>query len=222
MNWFDREMERKGAFWRAWKVLCGLGTVLCVLMLYYPVSRMTAGRQHHLLTVIDEAIPLIPWTWWIYFPGYLAGILFCLLVMKREQVVYKTCAAIIIAQLCCVAVYMVYPSSFPRPRYDGAGLTGDALRWFWSFDPPNNTFPSSHVMIAFSVALAMWREQNPYRWVQYISATGVLITIHTTKQHYVVDGAAGLGLACFCHWLVYDWWPSRAGAASYESPKSNV
>ncbi len=222
MSWFKAAMEKRGAFWVAWKVSCGLCTAGFVMLLYFPIAQLTSGRHHELLTVIDEAIPLLPWTWWIYFPLYLAGILFSLVVLRDERVAYKACIAIGLAQLICVVAYLVYPSSFPRPSFEGGGLSGDALRWFWDFDPPNNTFPSSHVMVATQVALAMWRDRNPLRWIQYASAFGVFVTIHTTKQHYIVDGVAGLAVAIFTHWVVFEWWPGRVHARSYESPNSNV
>lgn len=208
MNWFRSALCDKGAFWYAWKILVMLLTVGWVTLLYMPMAALTEGRTYDLTTAVDEAIPFIPWTWWIYFPGYLFGLLFGVLAIRDDGVFYRSVAAIILAQMFNSAFYLVLPSTFPRPLdWHGTGLTAEAIYWFWTIDPPNNTFPSSHVAIAAIAALGLWRERNPLRWVPTLTALGIVITVHTTKQHYWIDTVAGLAMAFFCCFIVFTWWP---------------
>jgi membrane-associated phospholipid phosphatase len=216
---FQRQLARKGWVWHIWKQAIGLLTVGWVALLYLPVSRLTAGRSVDLMTAIDRAIPFVPWTWWIYFPGYLFGLIFAIAAMRDDRVFYRSVAAIMLAQVFNSCIYLVLPSTFPRPvDWQASGLTAEAIHWFWTVDPPNNTFPSSHVALATLAALGLWRERNRWRLVPSLTALGIFLTVHTTKQHYWMDSLAGVGMAVWCHWLVFTWWPRFRASQSPAYP----
>mgnify|MGYP001407198155 CR=1 FL=1 len=205
---FKQEYAKHGPFWHAVKLAIGLGCVGWVSLLYIPISTLTANRHHELITSFDRMIPFVPWTWWIYFPGYLLGLLAAIVFVKNDKIYFRTVGAIMLAQIFNSLVYLLLPSTFPRPvDWQGSGLTAEAIRWFWTVDPPNNTFPSSHVALAVLAASALWRERNPWRWLPTATAVGIIITVHTTKQHYWVDTLAGLAMAAFCSWLVFKFFP---------------
>ena len=207
-EFFLAALRKKGAFWYSWKVLVGLSTVGWVSLWYMPVAALTEGRSHDLMTSLDRAIPFVPWTWWIYFPGYLFGMFFTIVIIRDDGIYYRSVAAIMLAQVINSAIYLVLPSTFPRPwDWQGAGLTADAIRWFWTIDPPNNTFPSSHVTLAVIAALALWRDRHPLRIVPTLTALGIIITVHTTKQHYWVDTLAGIAMAFLTTHFLFDFWP---------------
>ena len=207
-EWLRRAIARKGAIWYVYKVGWLAVGVFGVMALYFFSSDITLGRQTHLMTTLDAAIPFLPWTWWIYFPGYLAGLVFTVLIVRDDDILARAVLAILLAQVLCTIIYMFFPSSFPRPvDWQGSGLTADAIRWFWELDPPNNTFPSSHVMLSTQASLALWRDKNRWRYLQYLSTFGIFVTIHTTKQHYLIDGVAGMALAALTHWALFVWWP---------------
>lgn len=221
IRWLRDRLRRHGPLWYAWKVALSLATVGFVGALYWPVGELTAGRSFDLMTPLDAAIPFVPWTWWIYFPGYLFGLLFAVLAMRDDGVYYRSIAAIMLAQVFNSVVYLLIPSTFPRPwEWQGTGLTADAIHWYWTVDPPNNTFPSSHVALASLAALGMWRERNPLRLVPTLTALGIFVTVHTTKQHYWIDAVAGVGMGFLCHWLVFDAWPRWRGRGAAQPPPS--
>ncbi len=186
-----------------------------VATVYYHAAVRTASRSVDLLTAIDTAIPFVPWTWWIYFPGYLAALLLAVFAIRRDDVFVRALLAILVATVICAFVYAICPSRYPRPT-DAVltGLTGDALRWFWTIDPPNNTFPSAHVAISTIAALAMWRDRNPLAWLSVASTVGVIVTVHTTKQHYWIDAVAGLVVARVADRLVGALWSTRRSGTS--------
>jgi len=205
---FSAVLARKGLAWQAWKMTIGLLTVAWVYVLYMPASHYTADRSYDLLTRLDASIPFIPWTWWLYFPGYLFGLAFAIIAIRDDKVYLRSVAAIMLAQVLNSVVYLTMPSTFPRPvDWQGTGFTAEAIRWFWTIDPPNNTFPSSHVALATLAALALWRERNPWRWVPTLTALGIFVTVHTAKQHYWMDAVAGVAIAFLMHFLVFEGWP---------------
>ncbi len=209
-----RDGPRNRAAWYAWKLAFGVAAAGLFSWMYFRTGTLTEGTSHDLLTRFDAAIPFIRWTWWIYFPGYILGIVFAVLALQDLRIFYRALVAILIAELFCVSVYFLFPSTFPRPTDAGPGLTGEALRWFWSVDPPDNTFPSSHVAISALCALAMWQEKHRFRWVNYLLTAGVAVTVLTTKQHYVIDVFSGLLVSGGSFWLVFHFWPLGAPSGS--------
>jgi len=211
-QWLKVQLANRGLFWQGWKFVWSLTTALVFTFIYFPASEMTKGRSHNLMTALDHAIPFIPWTWWIYFPGYLAGVIFAIFALRDTRIVYRTCIAMMVVQVMSVSVYMLLPSTFPRPTdWQGTGLTADAIYWFWAFDPPNNTFPSTHCAVSLLATLALWRERNPYTWVSALATLGVILTVHTTKQHYWIDAVGGVMCAWIAHRVVFDWWAAFRG-----------
>lgn len=201
------------AVWYLWKFAISVSIIGLVSIFYFNAAKMTAHRQNDLSIPLDHAIPFVRWTFWIYFPGYIAGILFSVFAFRNTDTYYKTCLAIVIGQTICTIGFFLLPSTFPRPLDSGGGLTGEALRWFWVLDPPNNTFPSKHVCIMTICALGMWRDDNNrLKWISALFWAGVVVTVHTFKQHYLVDAVAGVGVALFSYWIVFNWWPNRKSA----------
>jgi membrane-associated phospholipid phosphatase len=102
---------------------------------------------------------------------------------------------VLTAQAISASVYLLVPSTFPRPTaadLTGWGITRRAVEWFWTIDPPNNTFPSTHVAISTVAALCMWRDRHPLKWLGLAFTVGVFVTVHTAKQHYWMDAVVGV------------------------------
>lgn len=178
-----------------YQLFLGLTATAILALCYFNASKAGVGRSIDLMSKFDESVPFIPWTWWIYFPGYVGGLLLAMVSFRNLNVYYRTLGAVLAAQAFCAVIFLMFPSDFPRPTDAGAGLTGDAIRWFWTVDPPNNTFPSTHVAVSVIAAIGMWRDGNRARIVSAVMAVGVIITVHTTKQHYLVDTLGGIVVA---------------------------
>jgi membrane-associated phospholipid phosphatase len=219
-RWMEEPRFLNRAAWYVWKLAIAVAIAGLVSIFYFNASKLTAHRQNDLSISLDHAIPFLRWTFWVYFPGYLAGILFCVAAFRNTTTFYKTCLAIVIGQTLCTIGFFILPSTFPRPLDAGGGLTGEALRWFWVLDPPNNTFPSKHVCIMTLCSFGLWLDDNNrLKWIGSLFWLGVLITVHTCKQHYLVDAVAGVGVALFSYWLVFRWWPKRKATRGAEPTK---
>ena len=184
-------------------------TIALVALFYFPSSLATAHRSHDLTTALDRAIPFLPWTWWIYFPHYVFGLVVTAVAVRDVRLLFRVVFAILLGQVVSSLTYFVLPSTFPRPASpDGADpVTAAAIRWFWGTDPANNTFPSTHVANACMAALGAWYSRQPVRWYSALMALGVFVTVHTTKQHYWMDAVAGVVLAAAMFRLALAWWP---------------
>ncbi|MEZ4267536.1 MAG: phosphatase PAP2 family protein [Myxococcota bacterium] len=178
-----------------YQIVVGLAAAGILALCYFNASKAGVGRSIDLMSEFDASVPFLPWTWWIYFPGYLGGLVLAMVSFRNLNTYYRTLGAVLAAQAFCAVIFLMFPSDFPRPTDAGAGLTGDAIRWFWTVDPPNNTFPSTHVAVSVIAAIGMWRDGNRARIVSAVMALGVIITVHTTKQHYLVDTLGGIVVA---------------------------
>ncbi len=157
------------------------------------------GRAHTLHTAFDDAIPLVPWTVFLYSWVY-ASALYPVFVLRSRALLRRAVVAATLTltvAFVCFAVYPVTsvglrpdPSLLDDTRFDEWGL-----RLTYFADPPYNLFPSLHLGTATVAALSAGRAS---RWLGLAGAPVVLaiaVTICTTKQHYLVDGVAAMVLA---------------------------
>ncbi len=221
-NLIERLDPRRGSpLFVAWRVFLVIVMIGLVALSYYPASVATAARSYDLTTALDRAIPFVPWTWWIYFPHYVLGLMITTVFLPDPRIMFRVFLAILLGQVISCTTYFIVPSAFPRPTSvgDADPITAAALTWFWGIDPPNNTFPSTHVANACMAAMGAWYSRHPVRWYSLAMATGVFITVHTAKQHYWVDAVAGVLVAWFCFRLAFRLWPLAEDGVPSETPR---
>lgn len=213
-GWLDRnfariEPRRWSLLFVPWRAFLVFAMIGLISLTYFPASLLTAHRSYDLTTWLDASIPFVPWTWWIYFPHYVFGLIVTTVLVPDPRVLLRVFAAILLGQGMSLAGYFLLPSTYPRPLTvgDADPITAAALQWFWTVDPPNNTFPSTHVANACLGALGAWYSRHPVRWYSAIVAIGVIVTIHTAKQHYWIDAVGGMAVAFISFRLVNRWWP---------------
>jgi len=181
----------------------GVGTLAIFLGLYNLVALFPLGPPVDLLTPLDRAIPFLPWTWWLYVPAYGGSMFHALFSLRDVQILLRTLAALVVCQLVNDVFYLAMPAPFPRPADPGGdGLTAAAFRVLWAIDPPGNTFPSSHVAVAFVAWRCLRLDGHPRAWVNGLALVSIFLTVHTTKQHFVVDSLAGVAMGWACHRLL--------------------
>jgi len=193
-----------------WRTLLVALTIGMVAAFYYPASALTVHRGYDLMTALDRAVPFVPWTWWIYFPHYVFGLLVTTIAVRDVRLLFRVIFAILLGQLICSGLYLLLPSTFPRPPGvgDADPWTTAAILWFWGTDPANNTFPSAHVANATLAAIGAWTSRQPViRWYATLVAVGVFVTVHTTKQHYWIDAVGGVVVAFAAFCLALKLWP---------------
>jgi membrane-associated phospholipid phosphatase len=157
-------------------------------------AREAGGIKPH--TFIDDLFPVILFWSLVYGTLYLFLILLPVLIIQEERLLRATFRAYVVVWAISYAVFILFPSEAPRPSVvDGEGFSAWGLRFLYQADPPHNVFPSLHVAHTVISALACHRV---HRGLGKVAAGCVfLVALSTlfTKQHYVLDVAAGVALA---------------------------
>ena len=184
----------------AYVIFCGL----------YLGASLTGFREPLGLTpsAIDARVPFVGWTIWVYLSQFaLLGFVFW--KAADSPAWGRSLRSMLVATLLSVAVFVVMPTRLERAPIDGSAVTVAAFAALYLFDPPGNCFPSLHVSLALLGSLAFWPERRRLTlgclaWAALIAASTL-----TTRQHVVIDVAAGAAVTVVAHWLTR-WQGSRA------------
>ena len=160
------------------------------------------GPAHDMSTGIDGKIPFIPWTIFIYILWFPLIIFFPMMVHHFSQALYlRHMIALAIDIILSCVIYLVYPTSFMRPRPEKTAL-GWIMRFVYTVDfKGKNCMPSMHCSMCFLMIF------TSLTLIGVIPAAAVCIIVVClliaaatvlTKQHVVIDVAAGFGMAVLC------------------------
>lgn len=159
---------------------------------YILTNRFQIFTPHSLpLTTLDNAIPFLPWTIAPYLLLISGMYLFAFIDNVDDFI--AALVALTIAVSINYTIYIVYPTTYPRPALPGPDILGTGLyHWLVSIDTPSNCLPSGHIT---TPAIGCWYLARHHRtWRPYIFSTFFLLSLTTltTKQHYIIDIPAGL------------------------------
>jgi membrane-associated phospholipid phosphatase len=195
--------------WR-WKWPMGLLIVSVTFSLYgvtnhYPLSEPVLLP----LTELEQRIPFLPWTVWIYWSGIL--MIPSVFWMNRCIVsLNKHLYSFLVTVFLACAFFAVYPTTYPRELYPlPAGLdpyTLAAFEFLRRMDSPANCLPSLHVALPFVIAPGFLEDRLYHPWpFLLIFSWSVLLAASTltTKQHYLWDVLGGVLLAAGVYALVH-------------------
>ena len=169
---------------------------LVPLYVFIPVVLLQGRTLHTLQLPIDGLVPLKPSWAVVYGALYLFLIVLPVLVVRDEQHLRLTVRAYLTVWIAAYVCFLAYPTAAPRPANviaQGFGAWG--LRLLYSADPPYNCFPSLHVAHSFVSAFTCLRLNRAVGLASVIAASLVGVSTLYTKQHYVLDVVAGVGLS---------------------------
>jgi membrane-associated phospholipid phosphatase len=186
-------------------VLAALGATVMHGIMYMFANHYPAGTVQRLqLSPLDNAVPFVPWTVFIYLSDYFllfVAFQFCRSRASAERFLITLFSVIFTATV----VHWAYPVGFPRelfPLPDGlAPAPKRAMELLRIFDAETSCLPSLHVGAAMLAPLLIQREApRAYPWLM---AWAILISLSTmtTKQHYFLDVVAGAALAVFAAFI---------------------
>jgi membrane-associated phospholipid phosphatase len=172
---------------------------------YSWVGRLSApAATFDLTTSIDTAIPFLPWTVWIYLVFFAFVFHVGVWSIASRANYGRTAASLLLASAVAFAWFLALPAAYPRPlQIPATGATLALMQFLHTIDPPNNTFPSLHVTYLFVVALGAWRDNAKRGRIVLLLAVLPMLSILTTKQHFVADLLGGLVLGFICHRLCF-------------------
>lgn len=208
--------------WVLTKFGCAIVLALVLAGGYFSVGHGLEPHdgRHFLALPIDNSIPFIPATVWIYLPALVASIVLAVALIQDRHVFRAAVAAILYSSALNFTFFVAVPLAYPRPPLDLLGhmtgsvpygvvsISGDSwspliVAWLYSFDPSSCTYPSFHVTFPVSFALALRYENRRAALVLALVAILLLIATWTTKQHFFVDGFAGALSAWLGHRLAF-------------------
>ncbi len=178
---------------RAEKVLAAVVLTIVTRMLFVALARWSGAHDTAsppwMALPIDAAIPVLPMAVWAYLSWYAAPLLiFWAELWEFRRVI----VAVLLAFLACSAGWLLVPAAIERPQLaPSAALSLHALRGLYQIDPPTNLFPSFHAALAAIIA------RTPLgppvmRWMTRGWMVAICFGCVLTKQHYVLDVAAGI------------------------------
>lgn len=167
--------------------------------MYFVTKYMGIGAPHDLANACDEMIPFIP-SWSVIYLGCYFFWAFNAVLVAREgkKKWYRFVAAYVMAEFFCCAVFILFPTTMPRPEITGSGIFDQLMIIVYSADLPYNLLPSIHCMLSWLVTRPLLGSVRVPGWYQVVSVFAcVLIFLSTlfTKQHVMIDIPTGILVA---------------------------
>ena len=178
-----------------------MGLLLWVLaiLLYMPANHFHIFPPQFLpMTWIDQTVPFLPYTVWIYVSEYLFFVV-VYLVCKDLSNLSKYFYSFLTLQSLSVLIFWLWPTTYPRELYPLPGDLEAVTHYLFSnlriTDTPANCCPSLHVSSVYLSSFIFLDDQREKFPFFFIWGTAIALSTLTTKQHYIVDVIVGLALA---------------------------
>lgn len=181
--------------------------LVCNTIAYFGTRIITTSMYHHNLSnKVDDMIPLVPEFIIIYWGCYIFwGINYIIGVRQNEDEAYKFISADFVAKIICLIIFVVFPTTNTRPDLSGDGICMELMRLLYGVDAADNLFPSIHCLTSWFCFIAVRKNDkiaNWYKVASFVITVLICISTLTTKQHVLIDVAAGLILAEGCYQFV--------------------
>jgi len=189
---------------RPYRVTLPMVLLVCLVPGYLVIAAAVEDRTLHTPAVgLDHLLPLVPAWSLVYGALYAFLIILPVFVVRREALIRRTVSAYLLVWITSFLVFWLYPTAAPRAEsFAGDGFAAWGLGFLYDADPPYNCFPSIHVAHSFVSAFACSRVHTTLGRVATVAAGLVALSTLLTKQHYVLDVAAGAALAGIA-WLIF-------------------
>lgn len=180
-----------------------------VFTILYGVTSRIGDHLHNkgqLYFAWESQIPLIPGAAIAYLSVSLMLIPILLRFPTYRQL-WPLAVTLAAQQSVAAVIFLLFPleGGYP-PRPEVAGITGAIWEFSNVLALSHNYFPSLHVALSTSAALAIWRTQDTVPWGMLLWAGAVSISTLFVHQHHLADIAGGVLLAWGSVKLVFDRW----------------
>lgn len=168
------------------------------LVVYFVTNHLPIFKAQTLpISAVDEWLPFLPWTTWIYITDYAYPVVVGFLLRDSLVMTRLTLSFFLMANSVGF-IFIFFPTYSLRENY--ALNSGDWLiAIIRILDSPLNCFPSAHVAI-LGLSLAALQRERPKLLLPFLLwAALIVVSTLTTKQHYFIDVIGGgiLGYLCF-------------------------
>ena len=190
------------------KAALGALTLSFVGIIYFLSNHLNLLAPRLLeMTALDQAVPFLPWTIWVYhsdIPMFIVAYALCRNLVIANKYLYT----FLMIHLFSNVVFILWPTTFPRELFplDPQAMDSATYHFFDYFrraESPVNCFPSLHVSSVFVTALVFWGNSRWKTLLFMIWAIAISFSTLTTKQHYFADMLGGLFVAVIFYRLFF-------------------
>lgn len=166
--------------------------------LYGYVSTRHINDNFNLLTDLDKLFPYVPEMVYLYMSFYIVVVL-SVFLLRTEESFYRIIASIIGTLLFTYSLFYLFPDYYPVPKFDTNTFTTKFLKWCFSADVPNNTSPSLHVSLSFTMAFGIKHYRKKLGILYLIWASGIALSTLMIRKHFLIDSFSGIVMTTFSY-----------------------
>lgn len=189
------------------RIPAGFFLMVSAAALYLPANHFHLIPPQLLpLSWVDTFVPFMPHTVWVYLSESLfftAVYLTCKDTLNLNKYFYS----FLVLQIVSVFIFWIFPTAYPRELFPLSDSLDSVTYFVFTYlrqaDTPANCCPSLHVSSVYLSSFLFLDEQKSKFPFFFSWATAIAISTLTTKQHYLVDVAAGLSLAIVMYWIFH-------------------
>ena len=189
------------------RVAWAVGLVTLFVGGYFGLGSSTSpARAHELTTQLDDQIPFIASSVWIYLWTFPCSLL-PMFVVRCPRLFRRSAIAYAMVMVVAFVFFASYPVTSIRLRVasttlDLAHPSDWAVSVVYSLDPPYNLFPSLHLAMTALAAFSVRRAHKLCGTAILLSAAFVGVAACMIKQHCLLDVFAGFALAALADTLI--------------------
>lgn len=162
--------------------------------LYDYVGAHHINSNFNLLTDLDKLFPFLPGMVYLYVSFYFV-VVFSVFFLKTEESFDRLIASIIGTLLFTYPIFYFFPANYPVPSFGDTTVTAKFLKWCFAADIPNNTFPSLHVSLSFTIAFGIKHYRNKLGMLYLLWACGIALSTLMIRKHFLIDSFGGIVMA---------------------------
>lgn len=175
-------------------------TLVCNSIAYNGTRLFMSDKVHYNLSnALDDRIPFVPWTVTIYLGCYVFWVVnYVIGCRQNREEAFRFLSADLLTKLVCFLCFLFLPTTNTRPVIEGSGIWDECMKLLYQLDAADNLFPSIHCLTSWFCFIAVRKNEKVPKWYRFASlfmALSVCVSTLTTKQHVLIDVAAGVAIA---------------------------
>ncbi len=173
-------------------LLALLALVIASMYLYFPLNRGRA--KYYFMSALDRQIPFVPEFIFPYF-GLFPFVGVALIRMFETPYAEALYVALIFGLLAGSLTRYFIKGGIRQPEIRRNDVSSRLVHWLYRHDDRAHTFPSTHVLMALTVAYFCALAFPAYAPLIWTVGTLVALSTLFVKQHYLADVIGGAAYA---------------------------
>ena len=187
---FTTQSTEKVTAQHSW-LIC-LGIIMLFNIPYGVVGHLPLHRETIRFIWEEELIPFLPWTFIVYISAFIQALL--VIRYLPAPLLRKIASVLSCALVLGMVLFILIPIRYPRELFSS---NNRLIETYYQLDSSGNCFPSLHVVATcvFAYCYTLVSKSVIQRSLMWFWTVLIVISVLTTKQHYLIDVFGGLVLA---------------------------